>query len=237
MSESPAVQVNVHLPPREHRPIRARRQVVRGCICLDGPRFPRRLGAYHEAAHAVVAWKLGCTVERVTIAAETVRGGACVHVTPDAYRVPGSRRIRGTPLRQETTPDQRVAMALRQRDAGTATAALAGVALEDIARAAPALELLPASEILDGTTLEGQRRRSSTDIHTAADAARRQHRTDAGRDQFFRRARARAIRIMLGNWSSVTAVAEALLEHGALDGEEVDRLMRAAPRRRSSRPG
>jgi len=128
-------------------------------------------------------------------------------------------------------------LALRQRDAGTATAALAGVALEDIARVAPALDLLPASEILDGTTLEGQRLRSSSDIRTAAEAARRQHRTDAGRDQFFRRARARAARIMIENWSAVTAVAEALLEHGALDGQEVDRLMQAAPRRRTSRPG
>jgi hypothetical protein len=128
-------------------------------------------------------------------------------------------------------------MALRERDASTATAALAGVALEDIARAAPALDLLPASEILDGTTLEGQQLRSSTDIRTAAEAARRQHRTDAGRDQFFRRARARATRIMLANWPSVTAVAEALLERGALDGEEVDRLMQAATHPRARRPG
>jgi hypothetical protein len=128
-------------------------------------------------------------------------------------------------------------MALRERDASTATAALAGVALEDIARAAPALDLLPASEILDGTTLEGQQLRSSTDIRTAAEAARRQHRTDAGRDQFFRRARARATRIMLANWPSVTAVAEALLEHGALDGEKVDRLMQAATHPRARRPG
>jgi len=195
------------------------------------------LSAYHEAAHAVVAWKLGCTVERVNIAAESVRGGVCVHVTPDTYRVPGSRRIRGTPFRQDTTSDERVAMALRQRDAGTATAALAGVALEDIARAAPALDLLPASEILDGTTLEGQQLRSSTDIHTAAEAARRQHRTDAGRDQFFRRARARATRIMLENWSSLTTVAEALLEHGTVDGREVDRLMQAATRQRTRRTG
>ena len=51
-------------------------------------------------------------------------------------------------------------MALRQRDASTATAALAGVALEDIARAVPALDLLPASETLNGTTLEGQQLRS-----------------------------------------------------------------------------
>lgn len=237
MRVSPSVHANAQRPNREHRNIRARQLVVRGCISLDGSRFPRRLSAFHEAAHAVVAWKLGCTVERVNIAAETVRGGACVHVTPDTYRVPGSRRIRGTPIRQETTPDERVAMALRQRDAGTATAALAGVALEDIARAAPTLDLLPAGEIVDGTTLEGQQLRSSTDIHMAAEAARRQHRTDAGRDQFFRRARARAARIMLENWSAVTAVAEALLEHGALDGADVDRLMWAATHRRISRPG
>jgi predicted ATP-dependent serine protease len=87
------------------------------------------------------------------------------------------------------------------------------------------------------TTLEGQQLRSSTDIRTAAEAARRQHRTDAGRDQFFRRARARATRIMLANWPSVTAVAEALLEHGALDGEEVDRLMQSATHPRARRPG
>ena len=199
--------------------------------------MPRRLSAYHEAAHAVVARKLGCAVGHVDIAAETVRGGVCVHVTPDTYRVPGSRRIRGTPFRLETTTDERLAMALRQRDASTATAALAGVALEDIARAAPALDLLPASEILDGTTLEGQQLRSSTDIQTAAEAARRQHRTDAGRDQFFRRARARATRIMLENWSALTAVAEALLEHGTLDGQEVDCLMEAATHRRTRGPG
>jgi hypothetical protein len=42
---------------------------------------------------------------------------------------------------------------------------------------------------------------------------------------------------MVQNWSSVTAVAEALLEHGALDGHEVDRLMQAAVGRRRSRPG
>lgn len=237
MSESPTVQANTDLPSRERRAIRARRLVICDYISLDGPRFPRRLSAYHEAAHAVVAWRLGCTVKRVTIVAESAQGGVCVHVTPDTYRVPGSRRIRGRPVRQETTPDERVAMARRQRDAGTATAALAGVALEDIARAAPTLDLLPANEMLDGTTLEGQQLRSSTDIHTAADAARRQHRTDAGREQFFRRARARAIRIVVENWPSVTAVAVALLEHGTLDGGEFDRLMRAASHRRTTRPG
>jgi hypothetical protein len=41
---------------------------------------------------------------------------------------------------------------------------------------------------------------------------------------------------MLENWSALTAVAEALLEHGALDGQEVDRLMQAATHRRASRP-
>ena len=158
-------------------------------------------------------------------------------MTPDTYRVPDSRRIRGTPFRQETTQREREAMALRQRDASTATAALAGVALEDIARAVPSLDLLPAVETLNGTTLEGQQRRSRTDIRTAAEAARRQHRTDAGRDQFFRRARARAARILIENWPALTAVAEALLEQGTLDGQEVDRLMQAAARRRSNRPG
>jgi hypothetical protein len=209
--------------------------VVSGCLGQNGSWFPRRLSAYHEAAHAVVAWTLGCTVGHVDIAPESALGGVCVHVTPGIYRVPASRRIRGTPFRQETTPDERVAMATRQRDAGTATAALAGVALEDIARAAPVLDLLPTVETLNGTALDGQQRRSSTDIRTAAEAARRQHRTDAGRDQFFRRARSRAARIMIDNWSSVTAVAEALLEHGTLDGREVDGLMRTALRRRSSR--
>ena len=126
-------------------------------------------------------------------------------------------------------------MALRQRDASTATAALAGVALEDIARAVPALDLLPAGETLNGTALEGQQLRSRSDILKAAEAARRQHRTDAGRDQFFRRARARAARIMIANWPSLTAVAEALLEHGTLDGQEVDRLMQAATQRRTRR--
>ncbi len=211
--------------------------VARGRVRLDGPRLPRTLSAYHEAAHAVVAWKLGCTVERIDITAAAPRGGQCVHITPDTYRVPGSRRIPGTAFRQETTEQERTAMALRQRDVSTATAALAGVALEDIARAVPTLDLLPASEALNGTALEGQQLRSRSDIRTAAEAARRQHRTDAGRDQFFGRARARAARIMLENWPAMTAVAEALLEHGTLDRHEVDRLMQAAPRRRSSRPG
>jgi hypothetical protein len=109
-------------------------------------------------------------------------------------------------------------MALRRRDASIATTALAGVALEDIARAVPALDLLPTAETLNGTSLEGQQLRSKSDIRRAAEAARRQHRTDAGRDQFFRRARARAARILISHWSSLTAVAEALLEHKALDG-------------------
>jgi hypothetical protein len=238
VSEPPTARVTAVLPIRERRAIEGIHSMVRGCIRLDGAGFPRKLSAYHEAAHAVVARKLGCTVGHVDIANESVRGGVCVHVTPDTYRVPGCRRIRGTPYRQETTPDERVAMALRQRDVSvsTATAALAGVALEDIARAAPSLDLLPAIETLNGTTLEGQQLRSRTDIRTAADAASRQHRTDAGRDQFFRRARARATRIMLENWSSLTAVVEALLEHGTLDGHEVDRLMRAATHRRTTRP-
>ena len=171
------------------------------------------------------------------IAPETIRGGACVHVTPDTYLVPGSRRIRGTPFLRETTQQERVAMALRQRDASIATAALAGVGLEDIARAVPALDLLPAGEALNGTALEGQQLRSRSDIRQAAEAARRQHRTDAGRDQFFRRARARAARIMIANWPCLTTVAEALLEHGTLDGQEVDRLMQAATRRRGNRLG
>ena len=128
-------------------------------------------------------------------------------------------------------------MSLRQRDTSIATAALAGVALEDIARAVPALGLLPSAETLNGTALEGQRIRSRTDIGKAAEAARRQHRTDAGRDQFFRRARARAVRILLADWSSLTAVAEALLEHTTLDGQQVDRLMQMATLRRSNRPG
>ena len=128
-------------------------------------------------------------------------------------------------------------MALRQRDASIATTALAGVALEDIARAVPALGLLPSAETLNGNALEGQRIRSRTDIGKAAEAARRQHRTDAGRDQFFRRARARAVRILLADWSSLTAVAEALLEHTTLDGQQVDRLMQMATLRRSNRPG
>jgi hypothetical protein len=213
------------------------RPVACGRIRLEGPRFPRQLSAYHEAAHAVVAWKLGCTVERIDISAAVARGGQCVHITPNTYRVPGSRRIPGTPFWQETTEQERAAMALRQRDASTATAALAGVALEDIARAVPALDLLPSSETRNGTTLEGQQLRSRSDIRTAADAARRQHRTDAGRNQFFGRARARAARIMIENWPAMTAVADALLEHGTLDGHEVDRLLQAATGRRSSRSG
>jgi ATP-dependent Zn protease len=106
-----------------------------------------------------------------------------------------------------------------------------------IARAVPTLGLIPASEALNGTTVDGQQLRSRSDIRTAAEAARRQHRTDAGRNQFFGRARARAARIMLENWPAMTAVADALLERGTLDGHEVDRLMQAAARRRSSRPG
>jgi hypothetical protein len=168
---------------------------------------------------------MGCTVERLDITRATAQGGECVHVTPDTYRVPGSRRIRGTPLRRQTTQQERTAMARRQRDSSTATAALAGVALEDIARAVPALDLLPAIETRNGTTLDGLQLRSRSDIRRAAEAASRQHRTDAGRDQFFRRARARAGRIMIANWSSLTAVAEALLEHGKLDGAAVDRLL------------
>jgi ATP-dependent Zn protease len=213
------------------------RRLARGQIRLGGPRFPHKLSAYHEAAHAVVARNLGCTVAHVDILPETVRGGTCIHVTPDAYRVPGARRIRGTRFLRETTQEEREAMALRQRDASIATTALAGVALEDIARAVPALDLLPAEELLSGTSLEGQQLRSRSDIHRAAEAARRQHRTDAGRDQFFRRARARAARIMLANWPSLMAVAEALLEYKALDGQEVDRLMQGATLRRSKRPG
>ena len=213
------------------------RLVARGRIRLDGPRIPRNLSAYHEAAHAVVAWKLGCTVERIDITATTARGGECVHITPDTYRVAGSRRIPGTPFRQETTEHERAVMALRQRDVSTATAALAGVALEDIARAVPSLDLLPVSETLNGTTLEGQQRRSRSDIRTAAEAARRQHRTAAGRNQFFGRARARAARIMIEHWPAMTALADALLEQGSLDGQEVDRLMQAATHRRRRRSG
>jgi ATP-dependent Zn protease len=232
-----AVAAPTHTPPGWAPTIGGTRPVACGRIRLDGPRFPRHLSAYHEAAHAVVAWKLGCRVELIDITAAVARGGQCVHSTPDTYRVPGSRRIPGTPFCRETTEQERAAMALRQRDVGTATAALAGVALEDIARAVPTLDLLPAGEALHGTALEGQQLRSRSDIRTAAEAARRQHRTDAGRDQFFGRARARAARIMLENWPAMTAVAEALLEHGTLDRHEVDRLMQAAPRRRSSRPG
>jgi ATP-dependent Zn protease len=204
-------------------------------ICLEGPRFPRHLSAYHEAAHAVVAWTMGCTVERIDITATRGQSGMCVHLTPDTYLVPDSRRIPGTAFLQETTQQERTVMALRQRDVSTATAALAGVALEDIVRAVPALVLLPACETRNGTTHEGQQRRSRSDICIAAEAARRQHRTDAGRNQFFGRARARAARIMLTNWPAMTAVAAALLDHGTLDGDEVDHLMQAAKARRSSR--
>jgi hypothetical protein len=42
---------------------------------------------------------------------------------------------------------------------------------------------------------------------------------------------------MLANWPSLTAVAEALLEYEALDGQEVDRLMQRATLHRSNRPG
>jgi len=128
-------------------------------------------------------------------------------------------------------------MALRQRDASTATAALAGVALEDIARAVPALDLLPAFELRAGTTHEGLQIRSNSDIRTAARAAVRQHRTDAGRDQFLRRARARAARILLANWPALDVVANALLAHGTLTGRELDRLLEAVTRRRSGRSG
>ena len=76
-------------------------------------------------------------------------------------------------------------MARRQRDAGTATVALAGVAVEDIARAVPALDLLPPAEARAGTAHDGLQRRSESDIRTAAAASVRQHRTDAGRTQFF----------------------------------------------------
>jgi len=210
------------------------RLVPRGRIRLDGPRFPPKLSAYHEAAHAVVARALGCTVEHLDITRATAQGGECVHVTPDTYRVPGSRRIRGTPLRRETTQQERTTMARRQRDTSTATAALAGVALEDIARAVPALDLLPAVETRNGTTLDGLQLRSRSDIRRAAEAASRQHRTDAGRDQFFRRARARAGRIMIANWSSLAALAEALLEHGRLDRQEVDRLLQQRHHDRAS---
>jgi hypothetical protein len=201
---------------------------------MDDPHLSHRLAAYHEAAHAVVARKLGCTVERVDA---TAGGGQCVHVTPTSYPVPGSRRVRGTPLWRETTPRERAASALRQRDASTATAALAGVALEDIARAVPALGLLPVVETLAGTALEGLQLRSRTDVRQAAEATARQHRTQAGRDQFFRRARARAARIMVHDWPAVEAVADALLERGTLNGREVDRLIQSAMQRRKSRQG
>jgi hypothetical protein len=193
--------------------------------------------AFHEAAHAVVAWKLGCTVERVEITSATAGREQCIHATPLSYRVPGSRRIRGTLFRRETTPHERATSALRQRDAGIATAALAGVALEDIARAVPALDLLPTVETREGTTLKGQQLRSRSDIRQAAGAAQRQHRTEAGRNQFFRRARARAARILVDNWSALQAVADELLEHGMVDGGGVGRLMQAAMRRPQRRQG
>jgi hypothetical protein len=194
-------------------------------IHLDGPRLPQKLSAYHEAAHAVVAHALGCTVERLDITRATAKGGECVHVTPDRYLVPASRRIRGTPWRRETTQEERTVMARRQRDMTTATAALAGVALEDIAQAVPALHLLPTTEIRNGTTLDGLQCRSRSDIRQAAEAARRQHQTDAGRDQFFQRARARAGRIMVANWPLLATVAAALLEHGRLNGQDIERLL------------
>ena len=156
-----------------------------------------------------------------------VEGGACILATPETYRVPGTRRIRGTSRWRVTTPRERVEMARRQRDASTATAALAGVAVEDIARAVPALDLLPAVEILEGTAHEGLQLRSRSDIRTAASAAVRRHRTEAGRTQFFRRARARAARILLANWPALAAVADALLVRGTLDGRELERLMQA----------
>lgn len=201
---------------------------------MDDPRLPPKLIAYHEAAHAVVARRLGCLVERLDIGA--AGGGRCVHSTAASYRVPGMRRIRGSPLRRETTLEERLASARRQRDAGTATAALAGVALEDIARAVPGLDLLPAAEVLTGTALAGLERRSKTDIRQAAEATRRQHRTVAGREQFFRRARARAGRILVDRWPALEAVAEALLERRTLDGRAVDRLMASALPRRSLQP-
>lgn len=204
---------------------------------MDDPRLPPRLIAYHEAAHAVVARKLGGAVQRVDIASARAGGAQCVHVTAASYRVPGSRRIRGTACWRETTPRERAASALRQQDASIATAALAGVALEDIARVMPGLRLLPVVEALAGTASEGLRLRSKTDIGQAAAATARQHRTEAGRAQFFQRARLRAGRILADNWRAVEAVAEALLERQALDGREVDRLLQKARPRRKTRQG
>ena len=190
--------------------------------------LPPRLVAFHEAAHAVVARKLGCTIERVAIAANG--GGDCVHVTADTYQVAGTRRIHGTPNWRATTLRERATMARRQRDASLATVALAGVAMEDIARAVPVPDLLPAIETVKGNAQEGLQRRSSSDIRVAAESCVRQHRTDAGRQQFFRRARARAAKLLLRNWPALDAVAGALLEQRTLDGREVDRLMHAARR-------
>ncbi len=42
---------------------------------------------------------------------------------------------------------------------------------------------------------------------------------------------------MIANWPSLTAVAEALLERGTLDGQEFDNLVRATARRGSRPPG
>ena len=83
------------------------------------PRLSRKLIAYHEAAHAVVARKLGCVVERVDITTATAGGEQCIHSTPVSYRVPGSRRVRGTPFRRETT----------QREQSTATGGATGAGL------------------------------------------------------------------------------------------------------------
>jgi hypothetical protein len=113
-------------PPSGRRVVSSR---ALGRPRMNAPPLPRKLVAYHEAAHAVVARALGCPVVRVEVARTASGGGRCVHATAVTFRVAGSRRIRGTPLRRETTRRERAASALRQRDAGTATAALAGVAL------------------------------------------------------------------------------------------------------------